>query len=165
MHLVEFSFICQLFHKINIKKTQPQIHLTLKSPHQKLVFVHSQMTGCPKSDKGGGPNSPMAFSSTIPSTALHLLNYLPFPRGNAEVNQKGFLRRLAWISASVPVDSRWIGLCQWSAQRSSQNRPQPTVQLWPRLIHALFLLGTDAESQRELGKKKKKKKEVELLVA
>lgn len=48
-----------------------------------------------------------------------------FQKGNVEISQKGFLRRLAWISGSVPVDSRWIGLYQWSVQRSSQNRPRP----------------------------------------
>ena len=118
------------------------------------------MTGCPKSDKGGGQlphslffNYPINCSSSLelPSFSKEVmlrsvrkafwedwLGFLRFQRGNAEVSQKGFLRRLAWISESVPVDSRWIGLCQWSAQRSSKTGLSPTVQLWPRLVHALF---------------------------
>lgn len=97
MHLVEFSFICQLFHKV--VKTQPQIHLTLKSPSRGGLcsFSDDRMS----QERQGGPTPLHSLFFNYPINCSSSWTTFLFQRGNAEVNQKGFLRRLAWISVSV----------------------------------------------------------------
>lgn len=125
MHPVESSIhLSIVFTRLALKNTTKYPY-DPQAPHTHKIGLCSFSDDRMSQEWQRWEESPIAFSSTIPSIALHFLNYLSFPKGNAEISQKGFLRRLAWISGSVPVDSRWIGLYQWSAQRSSQNRPQP----------------------------------------
>lgn len=65
MHLLEFSIhLSIVFTRLALKNTtkytyEPQTpphthtHVRARAHTHILVFVHSQMTGCPKSDKGG----------------------------------------------------------------------------------------------------------------
>lgn len=149
-HLGKFSIhLSTVFTRLMLKKTH-QIHIwPLKSKHTKnwSLFIIWLMTRCPKSAKG---SYSLFFNH---SSTIFLLQ-----KGKAEISQKGFLRRLAWISGSVPVDSRWIGLYQWSAQRSSQNRPQPDC---PTLAQACPCISPGQDKiknhKREFCKKKKRK--------
>ena len=135
IHLVFHSSI-SCFHKISIKKnTTPNTSNPQIPAHTKYWSLSILRTGCPKSDEGG---SQFPYSLLQPPHQLLFISRTTFlfQRGNAEVSQKGFLRSLPWISASAPVVSRWTGLYQWSAQRSSRDRPQPgcptLVQACPR---------------------------------
>lgn len=143
MHLVEFSIhLSIVFTRLALKNTIPNT-FDPQTPHtQKLVFVLSQKTGCPKSDKVG-VNPPIAFSSTIPSTALHFLNYLPFSK---EVMLRS-VRKAFWedwlgflgLFQSIQDELACINEALNAVHKTGLS---PTVQLWPRLVHALFLLRT-----------------------
>lgn len=125
MHLVVFHSSVNCFHKISIKKHNPK-HIWPSNPTHTKIGLCSFSEDRMSQEWQGGSQSPHSLFFNHPinrSSFLELPSF--FQRGNAEISQKGFLRRLAWISGSVPVDSRWTGLYQWSAQRSSQNRPQP----------------------------------------
>lgn len=139
MHLVEFSIhLSIVFTRLALKNTIPNT-FDPQTPHtQKLVFVLSQKTGCPKSDKVGA-NPPIAFSSTIPSTALHFLNYLPFSK---EVMLRS-VRKAFWedwlgflgLFQSIQDELACINEALNAVHKTGLS---PIVQLWPRLVHALF---------------------------
>lgn len=156
IHLVFHSSI-SCFHKISIKKnTTPNTSNPQIPAHTKYWSLSILRTGCPKSDEGG---SQFPYSLLQPPHQLLFISRTTFlfQRGNAEVSQKGFLRRLAWISASVPVDSRWIGLCQWSAQRSSQNRPQPDCPTLAQACPCTFPAQDKIQNHKgNLAKKKRR---------
>lgn len=132
IHLVVFHSSISCCPKTSIKKTTPNTSNSQIPAHkQTLVFVHFERTGCPKSDEGG---SQFPYSLLQPSHQLLFISWTTFifQRGNAEVSQKGFHREACLgflrLLQSFP---RWTGLYQWSAQRSSRDRPQQAVNFGP----------------------------------
>lgn len=80
MHLVEFSIhLLIVFTRLALKNTTKYTY-DPQTPHTKYwsLFI-LRWQGAPRVTKVGA-NTPIAFFLTIPSTTLHFLNYLPFPK-------------------------------------------------------------------------------------
>ena len=160
MHLIEFFIhLSIVFTRLALKKHNPIYIWPSNPPHQKLVFVHSQMTGCPKSDKGGG-QFPYSLFFNYP---INRSSSLELPSFSKEVMLRS-VRKAFWED--------WLGfLCLFQSIQDElacvnealnavhKTGLSPTVQLWPRLVHALFLLRTRYRITKGIWQKKRKKKE------
>ena len=127
------------FLKISIKKHNPKHIWPSNHPHtQKLVFVHSQMTGCPKSDKGGS-RSPHSLFFNHP---INCSSFLELPSFSREVILRS-VRKAFWedwlgflgLFQSIQDELACINEALNAVHKTGLS---PTVQLWPRLVHALF---------------------------
>lgn len=139
MHLVEFFIhLSIVFTRLALKKHNPKYIWPSNPPHQKLVFVHSQMTGCPKSDKGGGQfphslffNYPINRSSSLELPSFSKEVMLRSVRKAFWEDWLGFLRLFQSIQDELACVNEALNAVH-------KTGLSPTVQLWPRLVHALF---------------------------
>lgn len=141
MHLVKFSIhLSIVFTRLTLKKNTTKYAYNPQTPNtnKKLVFVHSQMTGCPKSDKGGSQSPHGLFFN-------HPINYSSF------LEQISFYKKVTLKSVRKAFWEDWLGFlglfqsiqdelaCINEALNAVHKTGlSPTVQLWPRLVHALL---------------------------
>lgn len=113
------------------------------------------MTGCPKSDKGGGQlphslffNYPINCSSSLELPSFSKEVMLRSVRKAFWEDWLGFLRLFQSIQDELACVNEALNAVH-------KTGLSPTVQLWPRLVHALFLLRTRYRITKGTWQKKK----------
>ena len=115
------------------------------------------MTGCPKSDKGGGQLPHSLFFNYL----INCSSSLELPSFSKEVMLRS-VRKAFWedwlgflrLFQSIQDELACVNEALNAVHKTGLS---PTVQLWPRLVHALFLLRTRYRITKGTWQKKKRR--------